>query len=114
MIAVVKKQTKKKVQRPKAKRRTVAHNSFRPDWMVTWTAAVAEARLSGKHFRFQGPGWYQVGPDTVLVLAFQRPVERWWNKLTVTEGEVFQFNWYSSRNPADTFNAIVNAPTRGM
>ena len=82
---------------------------FKPDWTNTYTAWKAEQEL--KDFKFEGPGWYLVGDDTLLVIPVDRNMPEIWNK-TWTETERFNFHYYVGRNPASIFNAIVNAPTR--
>lgn len=87
-------------------------NSFRPDWSERWTAEQAERQLH--KFKFRGPGWYEQGRDTLLVLPCDRDTtipEEFWSQ-TWTTGERFEFNAYSGRSPAPAFNLIVNGPHR--
>lgn len=84
---------------------------FVPDWEKVWTAKEAEKQLDG--FKFQGPGWYITGEDTMLVMPVF-PTMRcggiWATHWLVSQ--MFRFCVYNKRNPVAAFNAIVNAPVR--
>lgn len=86
--------------------------SISPDWSDIWTAAESEQELaqSGKPFVFKGPGWY-IEPDSVILVFPRYDVDDPW-KQEWPEDTVFNFLVWDGDNPADAFNAIVNAPTR--
>ena len=81
-----------------------------PDWTKTWTAGEAEAELVA--FEFKGPGWYMGGPDTMLVLPIDRPLEHMGHQ-RFTETERFRFHvWNDRKNVPDILCKIVYLPTR--
>jgi hypothetical protein len=83
---------------------------FKCDWSRMYTAEQAEEEL--REFKFEGPGWYLgKNNDVLLVIPCDREIKDWWHKKW-EERERFYFMVYNNRNPADAFNAIVNAPTR--
>jgi ribosomal protein L7/L12 len=85
--------------------------AIRPDWSEVWTARNAEEQLQG--FAFKGPGWYLSSTDTLLVTpcgAVEEGSTPWQWKWP--EDQLFRFNVYNHRNPADGFNQIINAPVR--
>lgn len=89
---------------------------FKPDWWKVMTAAEAESQFEG--FKFNGPGWYHADGTTMLVIPCDRPMnELWYQRHNAAEqpypaNEKFEFNVFDGHNPSDTFNSIVNAPTR--
>ncbi len=94
--------------------------SMGADWDAIWTAKGAEEELKG--FKFKGLGWYITKDnsghfDTMLVLPYGRLDTEHPTKLTEGNTEpdgtkLYKFLVYNGRNPAETFNWIVNAPTR--
>lgn len=95
-----------------------------PDWEATWTAARAEHELH--NFKFKGLGWYvtkrKTGEecDTLLVLPYGNLEEtadflcpeRALEGKDTEKSKLYKFYVYNARNPAETFNWLVNAPTR--
>jgi hypothetical protein len=92
--------------------------NFEPDYAKCYTASEAEHELT--NFKFIGPGWYITKTDTLLVVpdgdveytgsivaSKKSPWRQSWKA-----GQKFWFFVYNGRNPADSFNAITNAPTR--
>jgi hypothetical protein len=88
--------------------------SVTPDWEKVWTAAEAEEQLT--NFRFTGPGWYSGKKDTLLVLpADEVDTDNHWIgvwKQRWPPKQLFRFCVYSGHDPANSFNAIANAPVR--
>jgi hypothetical protein len=82
---------------------------FRPDWVGIWSVEEAEKELTG--FKFAGPGFYHVAPDTMLVVPIERKLEEIWHS-ALRPGEKFRFYIWNGGRPIDVFNAIVNAPRR--
>ncbi len=86
--------------------------SIRADWVAMWTAQMAESQLDG--FRFEGPGWYHEGADTMLVVPVDRQVgARMFDPVAADEDdeERFEFHVFNDRNPARGFGWIASAPT---
>lgn len=84
------------------------------DWQEIWTAHQAEHQMKG--FKFEGPGWYAYSEHVLLVIPLEsnnpkREYDGLWSK-NWPISQKFRFFVYNGRNPADIFNAIVNAPTR--
>lgn len=87
--------------------------SMEPDWSEIWSSKKAEAELPG--FIFRGLGWYLNKDDSMLVLPYGTVSKTTPTKRTgvYPEGtKLYMFCVYASRNPAETFNWIINAPTR--
>lgn len=83
-------------------------SDFKPDWDSIWTAEEAKKELTG--FKFRGPGWY-IGDNSVfLVFPVGEVVNPWIQEWS--EDQRFYFMCYDSRNPANAFDSIVNAPVR--
>ena len=90
---------------------------FLPDYSTLYTSQEAEHELKG--FKFQGPGWYftetgatLVAPEGEVKWNIEDSHERGPWKNSWRPGQKFWFFVWSVRNPADAFNAIVNAPVR--
>ncbi len=94
--------------------------SMGADWEATWTAKRAEEELIG--FKFKGLGWYITHDksgafDTMIVMPYGLLDTEHPNKLINDSDEpdgtkLYKFYVYNGRNPAETFNWLVNAPTR--
>ena len=82
---------------------------FRPDWQEVWTADQANKELID--FTFNGPGWYRHRADTLLVIPIERDSDKWGHH-SWSRQEKFLFCVYNGRSPANSFNAIINLPTR--
>lgn len=60
-------------------------------------------------FKFNGPGWYKIGKDVVIVIGINRRDDQlWWKK--TSKNELLLFCWYKNRNPYPLINFIHMAP----
>lgn len=92
----------------------MGHISYPPDWSMKGTAKHLEKELG--RFKFNGPGLYHSGSDTMLVI----PVDREYTESTYSnfwaqnykETEVFRVHIFNERSVSDIINAISNAPSR--
>lgn len=83
---------------------------FTPDWKKLYTAEQANEDL--QDFKFEGPGWYLIKEDTLLVVPVDTstkslPWKREWPK-----DQLFLFMVWNGSNPRDALNSVINAPVR--
>lgn len=82
-----------------------------PDWTILLSPQAAEKELID--FKWDGPGVYRRGEDSLLVIPNGREPHAMWNH-EAGEDEVFLFCIYNSRNIVDAVNLLANCPTRGV
>jgi len=80
----------------------------RPDWVTIGTAVQLEEHIGGG-FKFTGPGWYISKDGAALIVPADPFTDPWQQKRPVNT--VFRYFSYG-QNPFESFNAVVNAPTR--
>lgn len=83
---------------------------FEYDWQNCWTVEQAEKELQG--FEWKGPGVYNHGFDSMIVIPVNRSSDEIWHTKLTEINEKFNFYIFNNRRVADLISVLSQAPTR--
>ncbi len=79
------------------------------DWQTKVTPSQFEDEFT---HRWDGPGYYKAGKDTLIVVNPGRDTRALWHHASKPD-EVFDVHVYNDRNIATVLNLFVGLPMRG-
>lgn len=85
--------------------------SLTPDWTAVYSPEDAEKELVG--FKWDGPGLYIQGKDSLLVIPRARDAYNMWH-YAHSSVEEFLFCIYNGRDLREMINVLGHAPVRGL